>query len=265
MVTNAKPPAAAKWLYAALIIMIIATGFAMIFKVGYNPAPALIMKPSKFDNVEKIGSVVFRRFYVPIEQEKRVVIGVPPQPEWHRDMIRGFLKEAASLGFPFEVVIADAHMPPLNLEGLPPVELHVVSMNSPTLTELGDRLQEARAAGKRTLIYTSSVYSSHLLEGNPITRFEKATGERLISITSGPLALNAPEERLIQPPCVGSEQGGSRLAPLGCEILKAGRGFYRKKIHADKFVAIMNAPKLDDYLLMIAAPGQGIRSEVGAL
>lgn len=265
MVTNAKPPAAAKWLYAALIIMIIATGFAMIFKVGYDPAPALIMKPSKFDNVERIGAVAFRRFYVPIEQEKRVVIGIPPYPEWHRDVVRGFLKEAASLGFPFEVIIAESQMPPLNLEGLPPVELHVVPMNSPALAEFGDRLQEARAAGKRTLIYVPSIYGSHLLEGNPITRYEKATGERLLSITSGPLALNAPEERIIEPPCVGSEQGGSRLAPLGCEILKASRGFYRKKIHADKFVAIMNAPKLDDYLLMIAAPGQGIRPQTDAL
>lgn len=259
MVTNARPPAAAKWLYAALIVTIIATGFAMIFKVGYDPAPALIMKPSKFDQVEKIGSVAFRRFYVPIEQEKRVVIGIPPQPEWHRDVIRGFLKEAASLGFPFEVIIADAQMPSLNLEGIPTVELHVVSMTSPTLTELGDRLQEARSAGKRTLVYTSSIFSSHLLEGNPITRFEKATGERFLSITTAPLALSATEERFIQPPCVGTEQGGSHLAALGCEILKAGRGFYRKKIHADQFVAIMNAPRLDDYLLMIAEPGQGIR------
>ncbi len=259
MVTNARPPAAAKWLYAALIVMIVATGFAMIFKVGYNPAPALIMKPSKFDQVEKIGAVAFRRFYVPIEQAKRVVIGVPPQPEWQRDVVRGFLMEAASLGFPFEVIIADAQMPPLNLEGLPPVELHVVSLNSPTLTEFGDRLQEARAAGKRTLVYTISTYSTHLLEGNAINRYEKATGERLLSITSAPLALNATEERLVQPPCVGTEQGGAHLAPLGCEILKAGRGFYRKKIYADKFVAIMNAPGFDDYLLMIAAPGQGVR------
>lgn len=243
-----------KLVYAGLIVMIIATGLAMIFKLGYDPAPALIMKPSKFSQPEEIGAVTYRRFYVPIEQAKRVVIGVPPAPEWHQGVIRGFLKEAATLGYPFDLILAEEQMPALNLDGLPSIEVQNVSMKTQSLADFGDKLAKAHAEGKRVLVYTVSIFSSHLLAGNPIDRYEKATGERLFSITTAPLALSAPEEHVVDPPCVGYERDSKGTAPLGCEILKASRGFYRKKIKADQYVAIMNSPRLDDYLLMIAPP-----------
>jgi hypothetical protein len=216
------------------------------------------MKPSFFDVPEDLGATLYRRFYVPIEQRKFVVVGVPPRPDWHVKIVRGILQAAASENKPFEVILADSQMPALDLSGLPPAQMHLVTMGDATQAAFADAAREARASGKRVLVYTASVYSSHVLQGNPIHRYEKMTGENLLSITTAPLALSSSEEHVVDPPCIGGERDTTGLAPLGCVILSSGRGYYRKKIKSDRFVAIMNSPAADDYLLMVAAPEQGL-------
>ena len=245
-----------KVVYTGMILAIVATGLAMILKLGYNPTPELIMKPSKFAKPEEIGVVLYRRFYGPIEQRKAVVFGVRPSPDWHRDIVRGFLQAAAATDKPFEVLISEAQMPALDLSGLPPIEVHTVPMNSPSQAEWHDEWSKAKQSGKRTLIYTASLFSSGTLKGNPLDRFEKSSGEDFISISTATLALSASDEHQVDPPCLGSERDVTGTSPLGCAILSASRGFYRKKIKADSFVAIMNAPLPNDYLLMVASPSQ---------
>jgi hypothetical protein len=250
-----------RFLYAGMITAVVGIGLFLVFKFGYQPAPVRIMKPSYFSNASEIGAVVYRRFYSPIEEQKLVVMGVPPQPAWHREIVRGFLETAAGEKRPFELVIAETQMPALDLAGLPPMELIQIPMNTQTQAELIDAIREARAAGKKTLIYTASVFSTHLLPGNPILRYEQATGDRLFSITTGPLALQAVQEHVVTPSCVGSERDGTGMAPLGCTILQAGRYYYRKNIPQDRFVAVMNSPKPDkyydnDYLLLVSYPNQ---------
>lgn len=247
----------AKWLlYVAGVLAIMTAGVFLLLRFAYEPTPTQVMSPSFFSQPEDIGVAVFRRFYAPIAEKKLVVVGVPPQPDWQRQIIRGFLRGAAAENIPFDVILAEEAMPPLDLAGLPAITIQSVQMNTKTQAEFIDRLNAIRQSGKRILIYTASVFSSHLLPANPIHRFEKITGEHLFSITTGPLALANGQEHLVDPPCLGSERDVSGTAALGCAFLKSGRGYYRKHIESDRFVAIMNSPFPDDYILLVAAPGQ---------
>jgi len=250
----------AKWLYAFLILAITTIGIALILKFGYEPAPVNVMSPSFFESPERVGAALIRRFYSPVAQDKVIAIGIPPQPDWQRKVVKGFLEAALAEKVPFDAIVAEAQMPPLDLSGLPPIEVHSVQMNSATQSEFIDRVRELRTAGKRVLIYSASVFTSHILPGNPIDRYEKMAGERVLTISSGPLPLKSDQEYLIEPPCRGSEVDKDGVAPLGCAFLKAGRLLYRKHIAQDKFVAIMNSPKPNDFLLMISSPGQGSKT-----
>lgn len=248
-----------KWLYALIVLGMMTIGVAMILRFGYEPAPQMVMKPSFFNGPEDLGRVVYRRFYAPIEQTKLLVFGVPAKPDWHRGVVQGLLKAAADEGKPFERIVADPQMPVLDLNGLPLAEISVVPMNTDTQSEFREAIAMARKSGKRTLVYVPGFFSTHLLPMNPMERYEKASGEHLFSITSAPLSLQPSEEFNVDPPCVGSERDANGTSKLGCAIMSASRGFYRKKIKADRYVAIMNSPRPDDYLLMIAAPGQGVQ------
>lgn len=243
-----------KWLYGFLILSIVTAGIAMILKFGWVPAPVSVMGASNFETPEAIGSALIRRFYSPIAQEKVVVFGVPPQPEWHRAIIRGFLAQAAAEKVPFDVVIAEEDMPALSLEGLAPIEVQTVHMNTEIQGEFIDKVRDLRAAGKRILIYGASIFTTHILPGNPIDRYEQTTGERFLTITTGPMVLRSENEFKIDPPCIGSEIDKSGNAPLGCAFLQASRTLYRKHLPQNHFVAIMNSPRPNDFLLLVAEP-----------
>ena len=215
---------------------------------------------------------MYRHFYAPIEQEKLVVFGVPPQPSWQREIVRGFLQAAAAQGRPFDVVLEESEMPELDLTGISVAQIVKIQSNTETQASLIDALQAAKASGKRVLLYTAGVFSSHLLKQNPLNRAEAAMGgKKFFSITSTPLAINPSEEFLVDPPCVGNERDEQGTAALGCEILRAGREQYRKNAKAAKgyleknkvdlyrthFTSIMQQNKIDnDYLLMTAYPNQ---------
>lgn len=251
-----------KKLYFAALFAIMTAGIFVILKYGVKPQPEGIMKPSFFAQPEEIGAVVYRRFYVPIEQHKLVVFGIPPQPIWHQEILRGFIKAAALEHRPFEVLIEEEDMPALNQADLPVMETVRVRTNTSTQAEFAELLAKYKAQGKRILVHTASVFSSHYLKGNAILRYEQMSGENLFSITSAPLALQPNQEHLVDPPCVGGERDEMGTSDLGCAILQAGRRFYRKKLPQDQYVAIMNhkGPAMD-YLLMVSAPGQDRQSK----
>jgi hypothetical protein len=245
------------WIYVIGILAIMTAGIFATLRFGYVPSPVPVMSVSTFSTPEDLGVTVFKRFFSPISQYKLVVFGVPTQPEYQRQIIRGFIKAAADYQVPFDVLVAEADMPRLDLSGLPPMEVEAIPTNSPTQAEFVDKIQALRKAGKRILVYVPSVYSTHLLVRNPIDRYEKSTGEHLFAITSETLSLNPNQERLVDPPCTGGERDSEGTAALGCAVMQASRGIYRKNLKpTDHFIAIMNSPKPEDYLLMTAAPGQ---------
>ncbi len=75
-------------------LIIVTVGIAMTIKYGYRPAPARIMKPSFFENGEQIGVVALKRFYAQLADEHVVVLGLPTNRDWAKDVARGFVAAA---------------------------------------------------------------------------------------------------------------------------------------------------------------------------
>lgn len=248
-----------KWmfrLYIPALLLVMTVGVFSILKFGYKPAPVGIMKPSFFDSPEEIGHVVFRRFYAPLEVKGRIAFGIPPQPEWYGKVLLGFLKGAAAEKHPFDVIVQEIEMPDLDLSSLSGIQVVKVRTNVDPPTDLLALLAKLEEDHKRVLIYVPSIFSAHVLPASPLHRIEKFIRTNLFSISVGPLALHPNQEYLVQPPCVGTERDTMGTSDYGCVILQAGRMHYRKKVPQDRWVAIMNEPKPEDYVLMISEPGQ---------
>ena len=185
------------------------------------------------------------------------------------------------------------------LKRLMPTTIEIDS-NTETLSELTDAVLSAKKQGHRLLVVLPNIYSTHLLLGNTMQRLERnltrastgagaATSEggeangadedngrseidriarndvaiganSLFAISVGPLALEAAQEKELDPVCMGSERDGSGTGEFGCAILQAGRHFYRKRIldkepnARQRFVAIMQSSKPGDYMLMVREP-----------
>lgn len=258
-------------LYIPALMLILTGGMFFVLKFGYTPVPPVVMTLSYFDQPAEIGAVVFRRFYEPIREAKTIVFGIPLEPDFHREVLRGFLATAEQTGVHFDTIIAEQQMP--DLAGVAPTTkvIRVVS-NSDTQAELIDALTIEEATGHRTLIYLPTVFSTHTLKGNPIHRLETAIAHKIVSFSAAGLPLANDQEYVVDPSCVGTERDSTGTSDLGCAILMAARPFYKtmvKQNASDKenakekpdnqrrWVAIMNQPTQgEDYLLMISSPGQ---------
>lgn len=254
-------------------MIIITLGVALTIKYGYRPAPARIMKPSFFEKPEQIGTVAMKRFYAQLASEHVVVLGLPTNRDWSADVAKGFVQASFENQRPPVKIFVETKMPDnfkaavaSQSQGVPVQEIET---NTQTLTALGDAVTEALSTKQRIIVVVPSLYSSHLLEGNPISRLEnlidlpgrkEGTAAGLFSITVGPLALEAAQEQEIDPICMGSERDGSGTAALGCAILMAGRPFYRKRVldsepdARSRYVAIMQSPRPKDFLLLVRTP-----------
>ena len=147
-------------------------------------------------------------------------------------------------------------MPALDLTGLPPMEVINMPVNTETDADFIDKLQSARASGKRVFVYLPSIFSSHLLKSSPVNRYEKTTGEKLLAISTAAFALRPNQEYLVDPVCIGEELDRDGLSPYGCAIMQAGRALYRKKVNQDKWVADMISSQPEDFMLLLSFPGQ---------
>ena len=265
-----------KWfvrLYIPALMLVLTAGMLFVLKFGYKPVPPVIMQLSYFDQPSEIGAVVFRRFYEPIREEKTIVFGIPMEPAFHRDVLRGFLVTAENEKVHFDTLIVEQQMPDLDLKEIPNLKIVKIVTNSLAQSELIDAISASEQAGQRALIYMPSVFTTHVLQGNPVARLEAALGRMLFTITTSSLPLANDQEYLVDPACVGTERDNGGTSDLGCTILSASRPSYKKMIRANldeketakpraenqsRWVAMMiqSSQKGADYLLMISYPGQ---------
>lgn len=253
-------------------VVLVVTGVIVTLLVGYRPAPTKIMKPSFFNNPAEIGAVVLKHFYAPLESESVVVLGVPYNRDWSTDLISGFIRAATQNSRSFSHAVVEQKLPDelrAELKKHLPTTIEI-DTNQADLTPLTNAIANAQQTKQRLLVIVPNLYSTHLLEGNLMRRLEAAVFAeadktkpivgRLFSISAAPLALEAAQEKELDPICIGSERDGSGTADFGCAILQASRYFYRKRIldkspdARSRFVAIMQAPKPGDYLLMVREP-----------
>lgn len=253
-------------------LLMIVIGVITTLLYGYRPAPTQIMKPSFFDTPEQIGAVTLKRFYSPLAGEKIVVLGLPTNQDWAAEIATGFLIAGEQNSRTFTRVIIDDKMSSemrAEVRKISP-KLIELNTNTETLAELTDALNAGVAASEHILLIVPNVYSSHLLAGNMISRLERSMlapdakddGKivSLFAITVGPLALEASQEKELDPVCMGSERDGSGAVDLGCAMVQAGRYFYRKRIldHEPnaraRFTAMMQSSRPNDYLLLVRQP-----------
>lgn len=252
----------------------------MTILLGYRPAPTRIMKPSFFEKPEQIGAVALKRFYAPLAGEKVTVLGIPTNRDWSTEFVSGFLLAAQQNERGYShVIIEEKLVGPIQDEIRKVVpKLSAIPTNTETLAELTEAIQTSVQSGERVLVVVPNLYSTHLLPGNTMSRLEKnvlAADDKsgkvssLFTISVAPLALEAAQEKEIDPVCIGSERDGSGTAEFGCAILQAGRYYYRKRIldtepgARERFVALMQSPKPNDYLLLVREPqNYGVKKDI---
>lgn len=247
-----------KLVIPAVFAVLVAAVF-LLLKYSVAPSPIRIMAPSVFEGPQAIGEAAYKRFYDPLSRASYAVFGIPPQPPFHVRVVEGFLAAAKAAGKGFDVALLEPGLPaPALPEGMVSEPL---DFNGRDPQAIAERMKSLAAAGKRVFVYTVSLHSTHSLPSNAIKRVEAALGQRLFTITGGVLVVRPTHEHLVDPPCVGIARDANGTSALGCLMLNASRGYYRKKPPLDRFVAAMIQPSAADFLLLVSDPETAQRAQ----
>ncbi len=238
-----------KYHVAGIVFFLLASS-ALVIMFGVGPRPVGFIKPSFFDHPREIGAVAYRRLYDPLGRQDLVAFGVTPGVAEHRDVVAGFLATALAEKRPIEVVFQEDRLPALDA----PSGTEVVPFRFEDEAALAERVRAYTRGGKRVLIYTTNVFTSHLVKGNPIHRLERHWGKPIYAISTVGIAVRREQEFKPDPPCVASERDGQGTADLGCAAVLKGRTLFRKKLDPARLIALMDQRGVSDFLLFVNVP-----------
>lgn len=249
-----------KKIYVVGIALILMVSLGLVLRFGIGPKPVGIIKPSFFDHPREIGAVTYRRLYDPLGRQNLVVFGVSPDVPEHRAVVEGFLLTAAAEHRPIEVIFQEEELTPIEV----PPGAEVISFRfNEGEAALAERVRAYTDAGKRVLLYSANVLTSHLIKGTTIHRFEKYWGKPAYTISMVGISVRRERPMKLDPPCVGSERDGQGTAALGCAAMVKGRTLYRKKLDDSRLIALMDQRGYADFLLFVSVPKSSAHLEPG--
>lgn len=231
-------------LYFIWIPLAVLLSFAVYFvlKWGLKPKPIAQINPTRFEEPEQIGAVVYRRLRAVLRQEKLLVIG---SASWINDSDKiwnGFIAAAREDGVQIARLYQEESVRPVKeFKGLPVAPLD------------GAKFDRDRDGSKLVVLHTTSLRSSHSDKNSLTRQLEQELKRPWPSITLLSLAVTGEEIEALEPPCPIA-QIQSEPHSLGCSSARISRKFLRRRYDPTALWAAMERHGLKDYLLFVHNP-----------
>jgi hypothetical protein len=251
VVRNRNPILPYIWIVLALMVSF---GIYFGIKWGLKPKPIPVINPSKFDSLEQIGTVTYRRLRQALRQEKLAVIGSAP---WLRDYERfwnGFIAAARQDKWEVKFVFEDPALRPI--KDFPGLQRRSLSWPDATQEMVND-LKKTMRFGQLILVHTTFNHSAHRGEISLVKELEAELKRPLVSFTMLSYAVTPEELERIQPPCMDEVAPGSRKEYAACAAVRISRRYMRKKHDPMRYWAAIERHGLKDYFIFIHEPATG--------
>lgn len=231
----------------ALFFAAIAIGALMIWFFAAGPSAIESVPPQTFTSESEVGKIVYEQLSKKIYGHKLLVIGIPPQPEKYEQVVREIVTQLSTQN-PKVLLLKEPKWSKLDLPAN--VEIADFDLNDEEIATQAEPLRRAMQT-EMVVIYSVSIYSTHLIPGNAIRRLEEVLGEKIPSITFAPLVLRPEFENENEPACVGSMRDYEGLYNLGCAQVYISRKTYKElyPLNEKRFTLTEQAP--GDYILQL--------------
>ncbi len=242
------------------VIMAVMVSFGLYYgiKWGLKPKPIPVMNPSKFESLEQVGAVVYRRLRQALRQEKIVVIGSAPWLREYDRLWNGFVAAAREDKWQIQVIFEDPSLRPI--KEFSDLSRRPLSWPTPA-PEMIEDLKKSVQYGHLILVHTTFNHSGHRGQNSLVKELETAFKRPLMAFTMMSLATTAEELDAIQPPCE-NETAPSNTREYGpCAAAKMSRRYLRKHLDPLSFWAAVDRHGLKDYFIYVHEPAVNISAD----
>ncbi|WP_413585520.1 hypothetical protein [Bdellovibrio sp. HCB274] len=214
----------------------------------FNVGPETVTKIG-FTHVsqpEEMGALVFENLQPEIKAAPIVILGVTPNKIEEMELLRGFIEKNQEAGSRYDVVIVE----PM----LPYVELFREAVYIPIKDEmprLVEGINKARAEGLRVAVIVPNIYSSQLLESNPVWKLKNEYQLDVTSLSVSTYPVTREQEQHFEPKCLdGGAVDPAGTSAFGCMIRNTARRTHRRKLEPNKYSTLLEQTGPKDYLIL---------------
>jgi hypothetical protein len=236
------------------ILAIFGIGLIALVYYGMDPNHKTVpkIKLSYFKDDTEVVTSIESVLDLYIAQEKYFWFGIEPGHQKQIDVLLKLKAGIETKNGPFDLVIYDQELDRVHATSqfFKPHQLAYVKQN---WFEISKLIKEN--INKRILIITASVYSTNLIQHNPLDKIVKDSGLRPLTLSMGYLAATTDEEKNNVFPCKTDDNEG--VAAWGCLVINKSRAV-RRKIDIKKMsepgtsiLGLMDLTGEKDYMILI--------------
>lgn len=197
------------------------------------------VKLSYFKSNLELAESIHSTLQPEMKQQKHFWFGIEPGAPQELDIYKELKALIEKENGPFEIVYVDQELK------LPPGDTSL--FGSPTPRLIKENWHEVAAdiqknADKNLLIITASIYSTNVIEENPLNKIKTLSGIKPITFSMGYFATTPEEERNNVFPCRTDDKEG--VASWGCLVVNKARA-QRRKIDMSKLNDSMKPGLMD--------------------
>lgn len=250
-----------KWGSLLWIPFAFALSFSVYFVVkwGLKPKPIPEFNPTKFESMEQIGAVAYRRLRAALMQEKLLVIGSNPWLRDYEKVWNGLIAAAREDKWNIDVLYEDQALAAIqNFSGLKRQQLSLPDISNPMTQELKSHLMYKHIL----VVHTTFNHSAIKGEGSWRAEIEGVLKRPWTTVTMLGFGTNEAEIEALQPACIDHLEPATKEQYLACSAVKISRQYLRKKLSTTDYWAAMQRHGLKDHYLFVHYPAMATPAAV---
>lgn len=243
-----------RWLWIVLAVSVSTTVYFTI-RYGLRPKPIPVMNPTKFESLDQIGVVIYKRLHQNIRAERLVVLGSSPNLKDYDHVWAGLLQMALTnkkqkvAVFNHESLSADW----VKKNGLTATSFSSADLDSDSLIK---KLKDMVSKGQLIFVHLPTIESSHLVNHSLSKRLDPVLRQPVLALSTLRFAINQDELDEIQSQCLDTSEDPRGLRRLECAANKVARKFVKKRLSTENIWSVVERHGLKEYLVFIHQPSQ---------
>ncbi|MGE4130192.1 MAG: hypothetical protein AB7F86_01065 [Bdellovibrionales bacterium] len=239
-----------RWLWI-LVAIAVSTSVYFTIRYGLRPKPIPVLNPTKFENLQQIGIVIYNRLRQNIRAERIVLLGSSEDVKNYTEVWTGLIEAARADKENIVLVVREGMAPLPKFPGVETLTFNDQLISSSELfTEVTKRLKRKQLV----ILHGWTRETTHLVADSLSQRLDPVIHQPLLAISTMRLAVDQAEVDDLQPQCLDASPGANEYQKLLCASFKVARKFLKKHLDPEKIWGVMERHGLKEYLVFVHQP-----------
>lgn len=238
-----------RWLWVILAVCL-SSSIYLVVRYGLRPKPIPVMNPTRFERLDQVGVVTYKRLRQNLRAERILLVGISPEVRMGPEIWRGFVRAAMADG---QKLALYRPATGLAVEESWPNGVSIQEYDPIKVEESGFArdIQSQIHAGMLLVVLAETRETSHLVTNSISRRLESVLGRPVLSVSVLNFSVLPPPADEPSSQCLDASEDNTGQVRLACAVHRVQRKFLKRHLDPQRIWGIIERHGLKEYLLFI--------------